>query len=221
MITNYGIENFVIILIIGILFTSLAYFLRNIWFISILMAIIGLFLIFIAFWFFRDPDRITPEKAIKSQTIVVSPADGTILEIADDFESNYFKSDSKRISIFLSPFDVHVNRIPLSGVIEYFNFVRGKKLIASEKEASTENQQTLFGLKNDKGKILFKQIVGILARRLVWDINVGDSVKVGQRFGMMKFGSRMDIHLPVGSQIKVKIGDKVTAGVTFLAKLPE
>lgn len=219
MITNYGIENFVIILIIGLFLLTGAYFLRNLWYLSVLLGLIGLFLIFIAFWFFRDPERKTPEQALQDKSIIVSPADGTILEIADDFEPDYFKGPTRRISIFLSPFDVHVNRVPLSGKIEHFNFVRGKKLVASEKEASKENQQTHFGLRNEKGKILFKQIVGILARRLVWDIKVGDSVTVGQRFGMMKFGSRMDIHVPVGTKINVKVGDKVKAGITFLAHL--
>lgn len=219
MITNYGIGNFIILSLIGAISITAGILLRNYWYLTVLFSLIGLFLIFIAFWFFRDPERITPKEAIQDNSIVVSPADGTILEIADDYEPEYFKSATKRISIFLSPMDVHVNRVPMSGVVEYFNFVYGKKLIASEKEASSENQQSHFGVRNDKGKILFKQIVGILARRLVWDIKVGDTVRVGQRFGMMKFGSRMDIHLPVETQIKVKVGEKVKAGITFIAKL--
>lgn len=219
MITNYGIENFIIIFAIGLIGLTSAYFLRSYWYLAIPLGLIGLFLIFIAFWFFRDPERKTPEEAIKNHSIIVSPADGTILEIIDDFEPNYLNGKSKRISIFLSPLDVHVNRVPTTGVIEYFNFVEGRKLIASAQAASNENQQSLFGLKNEFGKILFKQIVGVLARRLVWDIYVGDSVKVGQRFGMMKFGSRMDIHLPPNSEVNVKVGDKVIAGVSFLAKM--
>jgi phosphatidylserine decarboxylase len=217
MITNYGIDNFIIMLVLGVISLISAYWLRNIWWLAIIFLLIGIILVFMAFWFFRDPERITPDEALKNNSIVISPADGTILEITKDFEPNYLKSKTMRISIFLSPLDVHVNRIPMNGTIEYFDYVRGLKMIASEKEASNKNQQTRIGLSNDKGKILFKQLVGILARRLVWDIKVGDKVTAGQRFRMMKFGSRMDIHLPIGSQINVKIGDKVKAGVTFLA----
>ncbi len=221
MITRYGIGNFIILIIIGLLSLTGAYFLINFWFLSILFALIGLYIIFIAFWFFRDPERKIPEEALNDRRTILSPADGTIVEIADDFESNYFQEKTKRISIFLSPMDVHVNRIPATGVIEYFKFVAGRKLIASKSEASTQNQQTLFGLQNHYGKVLFKQIVGILARRLVWDIKVGDNVTIGKRFGMMKFGSRMDIHLPANSEIITQVGNKVVAANTILAKLPK
>jgi phosphatidylserine decarboxylase len=221
MITRYGIGNFIILIIIGLLSLTGAYFLINFWVLSILFALIGIYIIFIAFWFFRDPERKIPEEALNDKRIILSPADGTIMEIVDDFEPNYFQEKTKRISIFLSPMDVHVNRIPATGVIEYFKFTQGRKLIASKNEASTQNQQTLFGLHNHYGKVLFKQIVGILARRLVWDIKVGDNVTIGERFGMMKFGSRMDIHLPVNSEIITQVGDKVVAANTILAKLPE
>ncbi|OGU59993.1 MAG: phosphatidylserine decarboxylase [Ignavibacteria bacterium GWF2_33_9] len=219
MITNYGIENFIVIFLLGVISLAGAFWLRHLWFLSILLGLLGIFLIFIAIWFFRDPERITPQEALQDNSIIISPADGHIMEIVDDFEPDYFKDSTKRISIFLSPLDVHVNRVPMNGIVEHFKFVKGKKLIASKEEASAENQQSHFGVSNDKGKILFKQIVGILARRLVWDIKIGDKVKVGQRFGMMKFGSRMDIHLPRNSSIKIKVGDKVTAGISFLAKL--
>jgi phosphatidylserine decarboxylase len=220
MITNYGIDNFILIILIGIMFLAAGFVARSILIVSIPLFLIGLFLVFIALWFFRDPERTIPDEALNDNSYILSPADGTIMAVIDDFEPNYINTETKRISIFLSPLDVHVNRVPATGVIEFFKFVKGEKLIASKEDASQKNQQTLFGLKNEKGKILFKQIVGILARRLVWDIKVGDSVKIGQKFGMMKFGSRMDIHLPKNSLIKIKIGDKVIAGETVLAKLP-
>jgi phosphatidylserine decarboxylase len=219
MVTNYGIDNFIIIVLLGLMFLAAGYVVRSIFVLSLPLFLIGVFLIFIAFWFFRDPKRIIPIEAQNDNSFILSPADGTIMAIVDDFEPNYLNTETKRISIFLSPLDVHVNRVPTSGVIEFFKFIKGDKLIASKEEASQKNQQTLFGLKNDKGKILFKQIVGILARRLVWDIKIGDSVKSGQKFGMMKFGSRMDIHLPKNCEIKVKVGESVVAGETFLAKL--
>lgn len=219
MITNYGIDNFLWIVAIGILSIIVALFFKsNLW-ILIPLFILGLFLIFIAIWFFRDPYREIPNEALNNSRIILSPADGTITEIVHDNEPNFLKSTSIRISIFLSPLDVHVNRVPTNGIIKYFDFIKGKKLVASKAQASSENQQTLFGLENQHGKILFKQIVGILARRLVWDIKPGDRVKAGQKFGMMKFGSRMDVHLPIDSKILVKTGDKVTAGITYLAKL--
>jgi len=219
MITNYGIDNFLWIVAIGILSIIVALFFKsNLW-ILIPLFILGLFLTFIAIWFFRDPYREIPKEALNNSRIILSPADGTITEIVHDNEPNFLKSTSIRISIFLSPLDVHVNRVPTNGIIKYFDFIKGKKLVASKAQASSENQQTLFGLENEHGKILFKQIVGILARRLVWDIKPGDRVIAGQKFGMMKFGSRMDVHLPIDSKILVKTGDKVTAGITYLAKL--
>lgn len=219
MITNYGLDNFFIMITIGIISIVIGYFLRHNLFVFIPLLILGIFLILLAIWFFRDPYREVPKDAINNSNIILSPADGTITEIIEETEPNYLKSKTIRITIFLSPLDVHVNRIPMNGIITYFKFVHGKKLVASVPEASSENQQTLFGLENEYGKILFKQIVGILARRLVWDIKPGDTVVAGQKFGMMKFGSRMDIHLPTNSFISVKVGDKVTAGITYLAVL--
>lgn len=219
MITNYGLDNFLIMIAIGILSIVIGFFLKNNLFIFIPLFIFGIILLLLAFWFFRDPYRKIPKEAVSNSNIILSPADGTITEILEEIEPNYLKTQTKRITIFLSPLDVHVNRIPMNGVIKYFDYARGKKLVASSPEASSQNQQTLFGLENEFGKILFKQIVGILARRLVWDIKPGDTVTAGQKFGMMKFGSRMDIHVPLNSKILVKVGDKVTAGITFLALL--
>lgn len=220
MITNYGLDNFLILIAIGIISVVVAFLFKNNLWIFIPLLAFGILIILLAIWFFRDPNRNIPSEAIRNSKIILSPADGTITEIVEDDEPFYLKTRTQRITIFLSPLDVHVNRVPMNGIVKYFNYIKGKKLVASLPEASSENQQTLFGLENEFGSILFKQIVGILARRLVWNIKVGDTVKAGQKFGMMKFGSRMDIHIPIGSKILVKVGNKVTAGVTFLAKLP-
>ncbi len=219
MITKYGLDNFIPMIVLGIIIGIIAFYTRFNLFISIPLWVISLFLIFMALWFFRDPERNVPPEFFKANSILVSPADGTILEIVEDFENDYIKGKTKRISIFLSPLDVHVNRIPLSGEIEYFKFIEGKKLIASKSESSFQNQQTHIGLHNPNGKILFKQIVGAVARRLVWDIKVGDKVQIGQKFGMMKFGSRMDIHISPNSEIYVKVGDKVVAAETKIARI--
>lgn len=220
MISKYGIDNFILLLFFAIIFVILCIytFKWSAW-ISIIFLILGIFLLAVALWFFRDPPRQIPEYALKNPAIVLSPADGTVMEIVEDYEDNYIHSKTKRISIFLSVMNVHVNRVPASGVIEYVKFIPGRKLIASDSAASKENQQSLFGMQNPNGKLLFKQIVGVLARRIVWDIKESDTVVVGQKFGMMKFGSRMDIHLPIDADVKVKVGQKVTAGQTQLAEL--
>ena len=123
------------------------------------------------------------------------------------------------ISIFLSPLDVHVNRSPVSGIVEYFKYNAGKYLVAYHEKSSEKNEQTHIGVKTEKGKVFFKQIVGIVARRLVWDIEVGDELVVGERFGLMKFGSRMDVMLPIGSDVYVEIGQTMVAGLTILGRL--
>lgn len=219
MIAKYGLDNFLGIVAIGLILIIVAFYFKSQLLVLLPLIFIGLFLIATAIWFFRDPHREIPVEAIKDSHIILSPADGKITEIVQDFEPHFLHSPTIRISIFLSPLDVHINRVPTNGTIKYFNFIEGKKLVASKTEASTENQQTIFGLENEFGKIVFKQIVGILARRLVWEIKPGDKVSAGQKFGMMKFGSRMDIHLPLNTQILVKVGAKVTAGTTYLARL--
>ncbi len=202
----------------GIVLLALAIITNKIW-LSILLGLPGLLLIIFTFIFFRDPDRVIPQEALESEAAVVSPADGKVMEITEIYEDTYLRRKAKQISIFLSPLNVHVNRVPTSGVVKYFKFIPGKFLAAYEPESSVKNSQTHIGVENKYGKILFKQIVGVLARRLVWDIKEGDTLQVGQRFGMMKFGSRMDIMLPVDCEISVKPGDRVVAGETIIARV--
>lgn len=186
----------------------------------ILLFVLAAVLYFFTYWFFRDPERMLPAEAKNNPSIVISPADGVVTEIVTEQEKKYLQTESIRISIFLSPLDVHVNRIPISGKIEFLNYIPGKYIIANHPKASELNEQSQIGLRTKNGsKVFFKQIVGIVARRLVYDITVGDEVIVGDRFGMMKFGSRMDVALPVGSELKVEIGDKVVAGETVIAFL--
>lgn len=194
-----------------------AFFVRG-W-ISILLFICGISLVIFTFIFFRDPNRNIPSEAIKFDNIVLAPADGKIVEIAEDYEKYYINNDCLRISIFLSPLDVHVNRSPVSGLVEFYKYIKGNYLVAYHPKSSELNEQSIIGVKNSYGKVVFKQIVGILARRLVCNLKVGDSIKAGEKFGMMKFGSRMDIFLDKNTQILVKIGDRVTAGETIIAKL--
>lgn len=219
MLSNYGTNNIVVMLALGAIMVGLgAYFFSN-KFASIPLLIAGILLILFTLWFFRDPERVLPEEAKKDKSLVISPADGKIVEIVEETESFYLKADSKRISIFLSPLDVHVNRAPVTGIVEFYHYNKGDYIIANHPKASELNEQSRIGVKTDFGKVFFKQIVGIVARRLVCELKVGDTVSAGARFGMMKFGSRMDIAVAPNTEIYVKVGDRVVAGETIIAKL--
>lgn len=182
---------------------------------------VGLGLLFALFtlWFFRDPDRTIPPEAIADESIVISPADGKIVQMEIEDEIHYIKGESKRVSIFLSPIDVHVNRTPVSGVVEFYEYIPGDYLVAYHPKASEKNEHSRIGVKNKYGKVFYKQIVGLVARRIVCELKVGDTINVGDKIGMMKFGSRMDIAMEPDAEILVKIGDRVVAGETIIAKL--
>ena len=162
-------------------------------------------------YFFRDPDR-----AIPSGDVVVSPADGRVVDLR---QAEMGGRKQWRISIFLSLFDVHVNRAPLSGVIREVSYRPGRFRIASLPEASIENEQNLVTIEGDRLTVTFKQIAGLLARRIVFRKNVGDRVERGERVGLIKFGSRVDIFLPLESAPLVAMGDRVKGGSSILADL--
>jgi phosphatidylserine decarboxylase len=185
------------------------------------ISFIGIGLIFALFtlWFFRDPDRTIPPEALNDASLVISPADGKIVQIEFENERHYIKGDSKRISVFLSPIDVHVNRTPVSGEVEFYEYVPGDYLVAYHPKSSEKNEHSRIGVRTEYGKVFYKQIVGLLARRIVCELKVGDNLKVGDKIGMMKFGSRMDIAMEPDAEILVKVGDRVVAGETIIAKL--
>lgn len=218
MLTKYGIDNIIIMLLMGVLFIALGYYFER-FLVSIIMYIAGLLLIVMVFIFFRDPERTIPEAVINDESYILSPADGKIVEIIETVENDYLKQKCKRLSIFLSPIDVHVNRAPVTGIVEYYNYHKGEYLVAYHPKSSEFNEQSKIGVKTKYGKVLFKQIVGILARRLVCDLRVGDEIVAGNRFGMMKFGSRMDIFVPMDCEFFVNVNDRVTAGETILGRL--
>ena len=171
-------------------------------------------------WFFRDPVR-TPPKGATEGIVLMAPADGKIVEIVEEEEPLYIKGPAKRMSIFLSPLNVHVNRAPATGTIEYDNYVSGDYLVAWHPKASELNERSQLGLLHPSGtKILFKQIAGAVARRIVYHIRVGDEVKGGERFGIVKFGSRMDVIVPPHIEFDIEVGTMVTAGETILGRLP-
>ncbi|MDT3741387.1 MAG: phosphatidylserine decarboxylase family protein [Candidatus Kapabacteria bacterium] len=218
LITKYGLDNFFIIIGISLLLIALGVFLPKSW-INYLPITLGIILFIFAFVFFRDPDRTIPVKAKSDDSYIIAPADGKVVAIVEEVEKDYLQNLSVRISIFLSPLDVHVNRSPVSGIVEYYKYFPGDYLVAYHPKSSELNEHSKIGVITSHGKVAFKQIVGILARRLVCEIKVGDTLNIGQRFGMMKFGSRMDIFLPVGTELSVKVGETVVAGETIIAKM--
>jgi len=167
-------------------------------------------------YFFRDPDRETPP----DDSLIISPADGKVVLIREVHENEYMKCKATQVSIFLSPLNVHVNRIPFSGKVEYVRYSPGKYLMAWEDHASEENERAHFGVKHTSGtKIVFKQITGFLARRIVYNMKEGDHVMAGDRFGIMKFGSRMDLLLPENVEISVKKGETTVAGESVIGRI--
>ena len=168
-------------------------------------------------YFFRDPERIIPV----GEELILAPADGKIVSIRLEQESEYFHKQVRCISIFLSPLDVHINRVPVSGIVDYVRYYPGKFLMAWKEEASLENERAHFGITHPSGtQIMFKQITGFLARRIVYGLKEGQAVRAGKRFGLMKFSSRMDVLLPAGIEIAVQEGDRTVAGETVLAFVP-
>ncbi len=164
--------------------------------------------------FFRSPRRIT----ILNDHHVVCPADGKVVVIEETEETEYFKDRRLQVSIFMSPVNVHINRNPVSGIVQYFKYHPGKYLAAWNPKSSTDNERTTVVVENKLGiSVLFRQIAGALARRIVWYVKEGDEVVQGRQFGFIKFGSRVDVFLPLGSKVNVNLGDMVKGGITVLA----
>ncbi|MDQ2657299.1 MAG: phosphatidylserine decarboxylase family protein [Bacteroidota bacterium] len=152
---------------------------------------------------------------------VLAPADGKVVVVEETEETEYFKSRKKQISIFMSPVNVHVNRSPVSGVISFFKYHPGKYLVAWHPKSSTENERTTVAVRmQDGAEVVFRQIAGALARRIKWYIKEGQPIEQGQEFGFIKFGSRVDIFLPLDAEITVKVGDITKGGRTIIAELP-
>ena len=188
---------------------------RRSWPLWLLAFVLTLLAIWVAY-FFRDPER-TGERG---ERLVVAPADGKIVQIAEVDEPAFLQSKAIRVSIFMNVFNVHVNRYPVSGTVGYVHYNKGKFLNAAADKASLENEQSSVGLQSDAGhRLLVRQIAGLIARRIVTYSKQGQKVQQGERLGIIRFGSRVDVFLPVGSKVLVKQGQLSTAGVTVLAEL--
>lgn len=164
--------------------------------------------------FFRHPHRNTNTDDLH----VLCPADGKVVVIEETEETEYFKDKRLQVSIFMSPVNVHVNRNPIAGVVKFFKYHPGKYLVAWDPKSSTDNERTTFVVENKQGvPVLFRQIAGALARRIVWYIKEGDQVNQGEQFGFIKFGSRVDLFLPLGTRVNVQLGEVVKGGITVIA----
>ncbi len=205
------------ILFIFVLNAVIQFYFPQAYIIKWIIYILSFALFVIILQFFRNPFL----EVTKNDTQVVCPADGKVVVIEETVETEYLKDKRIQISVFMSPINVHINRNPISGVIKYFKYHPGKYLVAWHPKSSTENERTTVVTENNAGvPVLFRQIAGALARRIVWYIKEGDVVEQGEQFGFIKFGSRVDVFLPLGSKINVELGEMVRGGVSVLAKLP-
>lgn len=210
-------EGFKIILISTLLFVGILLGLSALnapYWLIVLLGVPLLVLYVLIIRFFKNPPRYSD----KTENGVVSPCDGKVVVIEEVEETEYFKGKRIQISIFMSPLNVHVNRNPVSGIVQYFKYHPGKYLVAWHPKSSTENERTTSVIKQDNGtEILFRQIAGAVARRIRWYIKPGDKVTQGNEMGFIKFGSRVDVFLPVDADIKVSIDQKVSAAESLIA----
>jgi len=184
----------------------------SLWLLAFLLAIVALWVAY----FFRDPER----TGQRGDRVVVCPADGKLIMITQVDEPAFMHGPAIRLSIFMNVFDVHVNRYPVSGRVAYRHYNPGKFLNAAAEKSSLENEQSTIGIQSDSQKLVVRQIAGLIARRIVTYPELGDSVQQGDRLGIIRFGSRVDVFLPVGSTVVAKLGDRTVAGTTVLAELP-
>ena len=186
-------------------------------FVSMWLSLIFLALFLFTIAFFRDPNRPVPA----GSNLIVAPADGRVRDIVDLDEKEILKTKTRRVGIFLSIFDVHTNRAPIDGRIVYRQHHAGLCLDARDPNCSEKNEAMTWAFENPRGRIVVRQLTGAIARRIVAWANVGDKLKKGERFGMIRFGSRTELYLPLNAEVLVKTGDHVSGGSTVIARLPD
>lgn len=205
------------IIVASIVFAVIAFI--SIYFLEALslLIIIPLLIIYgLVFWFFRVPNR----NILEHSENVIAPVDGKVVMIKEVFEDELLQEKVIQVSIFMSPLNVHICRYPVSGNVIYKKYHPGKYLVAWHEKSSTENERTTVAIESlEKHKVVFRQIAGYVARRIVFYCNEGDKAKAGHEFGFIKFGSRMDVFLPLDTEILCKIGDKTKGGIDVIAKM--
>ncbi|MBP3192424.1 phosphatidylserine decarboxylase family protein [Natronogracilivirga saccharolytica] len=208
-----GVPVIVAVLFLSLIIIAIGWILNNAF--SILLYLAGVGLSGFTLFFFRDPERSIPEG-----DFVLAPADGKVISVDDVREDTYLGRSARQITIFLSLGDVHVNRYPVSGKVEHVSYHPGKYLVAWHPKASELNERAEFGIRHPSGvPIFYRQITGFVARRIVFHTKEGDEVSAGDRFGIMKFGSRMDILVPDDMEVLVSEGDRTRGGETILGRL--
>lgn len=214
-ISREGTGTFVAVLFFTAMLAFFGFMFHN----DVMLVISGVGLVVFVFtlYFFRDPQRTPPQ----AENCIVSPADGRVMEVTTEREKYYLEDNAVRVSIFLSVFDVHINYIPVSGEVEYLKYKRGDYLPAYRAEAGEKNQQMVIGLLTPRGKFVFKQGAGMIARRIVCHLRFGQQVRAGEKFGMIKLGSRVDIYFPSWASVEVEKGDRVRAGETVIGYIHE
>jgi phosphatidylserine decarboxylase len=215
---NFAREGYFFIGIAGVAVASafgLALARRSwaLWLLAVLVTIIALWVAY----FFRDPER----PGERGKQLIVAPADGRLIMMAEVAEPTFINGNAIRMSIFMNVFNVHVNRYPMDGVVQYVHYNRGKFFNAAADKSSLENEQMSIGLESGANRVLVRQIAGLIARRIVTYSRVGEKVRQGDRMGMIRFGSRVDVFVPTNASVRAKVGDLTTAGVTILAELAE
>lgn len=165
-------------------------------------------------YFFRDPER-TGERGPE---VVIAPADGRVVHVMEVDEPAFMQGRALRVSIFMNVFNVHVNRYPSSGTVKYLHYNPGKFLNAATEKSSLENEQSSVGIETPNGRVMMRQIAGLIARRIITYSKIGDAAEQGVRMGLIRFGSRVDVFLPVGTPVLVKVGDHTVAGTTVIAR---
>ena len=211
-----GIPSLIItILFIALLNAALYFFLREYFIIRIIGYVVSGFLLIVILQFFRSPQR----NFIAREGEIISPADGKVVVIEEIEETEYYNEKRLQVSVFMSPINVHINRYPISGLLKYYKYHPGLYLVAWHPKSSTENERTTIVVEDDKGRsVLFRQIAGAMARRIVFFGKEGSSVNQIDECGFIKFGSRVDLLLPLDVKLNVKLNEKVKGGISTIAK---
>jgi len=212
-----GYASLFLVLVFSVIIIFIAhYFFPNFqiahWFAYVLCSILTITIV----QFFRNPIR----KYTLGENLIICPADGKVVVIEETNEGEYFKDKRLQVSIFMSPTNVHINRFPISGIISFFKYHSGKFLVAYDPKSSTDNERTTIVVKHKNGtEILFRQIAGALARRIVWYCKEGEIAEQCEQMGFIKFGSRVDLFLPIGTKLNIKLGDLVRGSQTVLGEI--
>ncbi len=214
-LTAYGAGAVASVVVFSVAIVLLSFLVDSL-VVRILILVIAMSASGFTLFFFRDPDRVP---STGSEDAVIAPADGKVINVSTVDESEFLQSRARMVSIFMSPANVHVNRIPVSGTVKFLKYVKGEYLVAFHEKSSEKNERMLIGIENRGQRILLKQIAGFMARRIVCALSEGREVTAGERFGMIKFGSRVDVFLPMNCDLRVKLNDRTLAGNTVLGVL--